>query len=156
MGIPVFSVDYRLAPKNPYPDPINDCYQAYVWIVTQAQCQLGLDIQQIILAGDSAGGHLAMSVTILSILRGFRKPDAILCHYPVFSIDEKRFFPSTLLSVDEELLSSCFLKFALACFNREKADPCNPVMSPLHAPTEILKRLPICKFMVAQIDALRD
>ena len=37
MGIPVFSVDYRLAPKNPYPDPQNDCYQAYVWIVTQAQ-----------------------------------------------------------------------------------------------------------------------
>ena len=34
LGIPVFSVDYRLAPKNPYPDPVNDCYQAYVWIVT--------------------------------------------------------------------------------------------------------------------------
>ena len=29
-------------------------------------------------------------------------------------------------------------------------------MSPLHAPTEILKLLPPCKFMVAQIDALRD
>ena len=34
LQIPVFSVDYRLAPKNPYPDPVNDCYQAYVWIVT--------------------------------------------------------------------------------------------------------------------------
>ena len=44
LGIPVFSVDYRLAPKNPYPDPVNDCYQAYVWIVTQAKQQLGLDI----------------------------------------------------------------------------------------------------------------
>jgi hormone-sensitive lipase len=30
----VFSVDYRLAPRNPYPDPLNDCYQAYVWIIT--------------------------------------------------------------------------------------------------------------------------
>ena len=26
VGVPVFSVDYRLAPKNPYPDPINDAY----------------------------------------------------------------------------------------------------------------------------------
>ena len=97
-----------------------------------------------------------MSVTILSLIRGFRKPDGILCHYPVFSIDETRFFPSTLLSIDEELLSSCFLKFAMACFNREKSNPVNPVMSPIHAPTDILKLLPPCKFMVAQIDALRD
>lgn len=37
VGVPVFSIDYRLAPKYPYPDPINDCYQAYVWIVTQAK-----------------------------------------------------------------------------------------------------------------------
>ncbi len=34
VNVPVFSVDYRLAPGNPYPDPVNDCYQAYVWIVT--------------------------------------------------------------------------------------------------------------------------
>ena len=34
LGVPVFSIDYRLAPKYPYPDFVNDCYQAYVWIVT--------------------------------------------------------------------------------------------------------------------------
>ena len=45
LSIPVFSVDYRLAPKNPYPDPVNDAYQAYVWIATQAKTQLGLDIK---------------------------------------------------------------------------------------------------------------
>ena len=36
LNVPVFSIDYRLAPKYPYPDFINDAYQAYVWIVTQA------------------------------------------------------------------------------------------------------------------------
>ena len=36
-GVPLFSIDYRLAPKHPYPDPINDCYQAYVWLVTHAK-----------------------------------------------------------------------------------------------------------------------
>jgi len=37
VDVPVFSVDYRLAPKNAYPDPVNDSYQAYVWIITQAK-----------------------------------------------------------------------------------------------------------------------
>ena len=37
LNIPVFSVDYRVAPENPYPDPVNDCYQAYVWVATQAK-----------------------------------------------------------------------------------------------------------------------
>ena len=97
-----------------------------------------------------------MSVSMLAVLRGFRKPDGILTHYPVFGIDENRFFPSLLLSVDEELLSSCFLKFALACFNRKQANVVNPIMSPIHAPTDLIKELPVCKFMVAQNDGLRD
>lgn len=105
----MFSVDYRLCPKNPYPDPINDCYQAYVWIVTQAKEQLGLDIQKFILAGDSAGGHLAVSVTLLAMLRGFRGPDGLFCHYPVFMIDPLKFYPSVLLCLDEELLNQGFL-----------------------------------------------
>ena len=44
LGIPFFSVDYRLAPKNPYPDPVNDCYQGYYWVMTQASKHLGMDI----------------------------------------------------------------------------------------------------------------
>ena len=97
-----------------------------------------------------------MTVTFMAMLRGFRKPDGLLCHYPVFSIDENRFFPSHLMAVDEEFFSACFLKFAMACFNRRRAEQTNPLMSPIHAPPEMLKELPPCKFMIAQIDALRD
>jgi len=97
-----------------------------------------------------------MTVAMLSILRGFRRPDGIVCHYPVFCIDENRFFPSFLLSIDEELLSSCFMKFALACFTRNGGNAVNPIMSPLHAPDDLIKMLPPCEFMAAQIDGLRD
>ena len=83
-----------------------------------------------------------MTVTFMAILRGFRKPDGLLCHYPVFSIDENRFFPSHLLAVDEEFFSACFLKFAMACFNRRRAEQTNPLMSPIHAPQELIKQLP--------------
>ena len=44
LQVPVFTVDYRLAPKHPFPEPINDCYQAYYWILTQASKHLGMDI----------------------------------------------------------------------------------------------------------------
>ena len=94
-----------MAPKNPYPDPINDCYQAYVWIVSHAQAQLGIKPEHVILTGDSAGGHLSVSVAILAMLRGFRIPDAIVSSYPVYCINRERFFPSVLFSMDEEVLS---------------------------------------------------
>jgi hormone-sensitive lipase len=87
VSVPVFSVDYRLSPETPYPGAINDCYQAYVWIVTHAKEQLGMDIKHFILCGDSAGGHLVTSVSLLAGLRGFRKPDAIMPIYPVYSCD---------------------------------------------------------------------
>ena len=47
---------------------------------------------------------MAVSVSLLAILRGFRKPDGILIHYPVLSI-AKRFMPSNLLCLDDEILS---------------------------------------------------
>ena len=70
LGILVFSVDYRLAPKYPYPDAVNDCFQAYYWILNEAKYQLGIEPKQIVLVGDSAGGHLVAAVTVLCILRG--------------------------------------------------------------------------------------
>ena len=63
-----------------------------------------MKLEHIVLSGDSAGGHLAVSVALLAAVRGFRRPDGILIHYPVFSCGT-RFFPSLLLSLDEELLS---------------------------------------------------
>lgn len=116
-----------------------------------------MPIEHFVLAGDSAGGHLCVTVAMLAALRGFRKPDAILCHYPVFCVDERRFFPSVLMSVDEELLSSAFLQFALTCFTRKggKTDS-NPLLSPIYAPDALLKLLPPVKLMPCEVDPLRD
>lgn len=52
------SVDYRLAPENPYPRGHQDCYQVLQWIYSHAE-QLGADKERIFVAGDSAGGNLA-------------------------------------------------------------------------------------------------
>jgi acetyl esterase/lipase len=74
-----------------------------------------MKLEHIIFAGDSAGGHLTVSVALLVILRGFRKPDAIFSHYPCFST-EVRFFPSVLLTMDEWLLSDAFMSCVMSCF----------------------------------------
>ena len=116
-----------------------------------------MELEDIIFSGDSAGGHLAVSVAMLAILRGFRKPDAILCHYPVFCIDLNRFVPSVMLSVDEELLSSAFMDFCFTVFTRNGGIGVNnPLLSPLYAPNALYNLLPMIKLMPAEVDPLRD
>ena len=127
-----------------------------MWIVSHAQAQLGFKPEHVILTGDSAGGHLSVSVAILALLRGFRVPDAILSSYPVCMINRNRFFPSVLFSMDEEVLSQTFMQFALTCFLRKGGNPDNPVLSPSAACDEILRGLPHIEMVTAEADSLRD
>jgi len=64
LGATVISVDYRLAPEHPFPTPIEDGYFALEWIVSHAEKLLIKD-KPLIVAGDSAGAHLAAMVSIL-------------------------------------------------------------------------------------------
>lgn len=116
LGVPVFSLDYKLAPKSPFPEPVNDVFQAYYWIITQAKYQLGIDPKKIVLVGDSAGGHLCTALVLLCILRGVQLPTALILHYPALMLDLNSFFPSTLIAVDDPILSQAFLKFCISSF----------------------------------------
>src|SRR5690606_5103011 len=76
LEVPIISIDYGLAPENPYPKPLDDVWQAYNWIIDHAGDELSVDMQKIILVGDSAGGNLALALTYLLILHNKRLPDA--------------------------------------------------------------------------------
>ncbi|MER6532181.1 alpha/beta hydrolase [Streptomyces sp. NPDC001508] len=70
-GLCVFvAVDYRLAPENPDPAPIEDCYAGLVWTVQHAD-ELRIDPAHVVVAGSSAGGGLAAGTTLLARDRGF-------------------------------------------------------------------------------------
>ena len=78
----VISVDYGLAPKCPYPQSVEDVWAAYYWIVKYGEKELNISPEFILLAGDSAGGNLAVATTLRAIQMGFRKPDGLLLAYP--------------------------------------------------------------------------
>jgi monoterpene epsilon-lactone hydrolase len=56
---PVFAVDYRLAPEHPFPAAVDDATAAFTWLV-----ESGLSPQNIAMAGDSAGGGLALATLV--------------------------------------------------------------------------------------------
>jgi len=58
-GIPVLTPDYRVAPEDPYPAALEDAVASYQWILDH-----GYRGEQIIVVGDSAGGGLAMALTM--------------------------------------------------------------------------------------------
>ncbi|MBL4576312.1 MAG: alpha/beta hydrolase [Opitutaceae bacterium] len=59
LNLPLVSVDYRLAPENPWPAAPDDAEAAARWIVTNASDALGIRLSGLVLAGDSAGANLA-------------------------------------------------------------------------------------------------
>lgn len=64
-GVPVASVEYRLAPEHPFPAPQQDCHSALTWLAAQAG-SFGFDPSHIIVAGESAGGGLAAALAIMA------------------------------------------------------------------------------------------
>jgi acetyl esterase/lipase len=72
MGWNVVNVEYRLGPNTLAPGAVEDCFCALRYIAQQAQAMTyNIDVNRIVVTGESAGGHLALSLGILPESEGF-------------------------------------------------------------------------------------
>ncbi|WFN92927.1 alpha/beta hydrolase [Gordonia sihwensis] len=78
-GIGAFSLDYRLGPEHRWPSGGDDTVRGYRWLLDQ-----GFDAGQIIVAGDSAGGHLALDLLAANHSDGVPQPRAMALFSPLY------------------------------------------------------------------------
>ena len=146
----VISVDYRLAPENPWPNAAEDVYAVAKWTAENAEA-LGGDADRVAVGGDSAGGNLAAVTAVMARDRGGPLLAAQLLIYPVvaadFDTESYRLFGKGFYN-PKPALQWYWDQYVPARADRE-----HPYASPLRAD---LGRLPPAVIVTAGHDPLRD
>ena len=148
----VVSVDYRLAPENPWPAAVDDAWAALEWVAANA-ATIGADAARIAVAGDSAGGNLAAVVALMARERGGPALRAQALFYPgVDLVTSDR--PSLIDFADGPFLSSKRIEWFKDLYVPDRATRRDPHVSPLLAADH--RGLPPTIVITAEFDPLRD
>lgn len=153
-GAVVVSVDYRLAPENPFPAGLEDCYAAFAWTVENAS-ELGIDPERIGVGGDSAGANLAAGVSLMARDRSGPKPSFQFLRVP--ALDDRLKTPSSTELTDTPILAAPDLPNVWDFYLGQGLRG-GPDVSPYAAPSraEDLSGLPPAYVVVSEFDPLRD
>lgn len=146
LDLPVVSVEYRLAPENPWPAAVDDGEAAARWIAANGKA-FGRQFTGLIVSGDSAGGNLTLVTTLA--LRD--KPAAlpVIMQLPIYpASDRTRVYPSR-----EQFSQGFGLDISPDDEDLYRADPKSVRGSPLLAD---LVGLPPTVLVTASLDPLRD
>lgn len=147
----VVSASYRLAPENPFPAAVHDCYAAAKEIVERAQAYGG-DPARVAVGGDSAGGNLAAVVALMARDAGGPELAAQLLVYP--NTDSLAETASMAENDDAVFFNHRSVAWYRSHYLADPADAANPLVSPLRA--EDLSGLPPALVITAEFDPLRD
>lgn len=147
----VVSVDYRLAPEHRFPTAPEDCYAVLQWLFDNAGA-LSVDRSRISIGGESAGGGLAISVSLMARDRG--GPPLVLQHLGIPFVDLSVTQPSTDNFSEGYMLLKDSLLECVGHYLRKEEDVYHPYASPLFA--DDLSALPPALIMTMEFDPLRD
>jgi acetyl esterase len=150
-GCLVVSVDYRLAPENPFPAGVEDCYSALVWVGAHAR-DLGIDVDRIGVGGSSAGGALAAAVAQMARDRGGVSLALQLLIYPV--TDDRMETPSMRAFSATPVWNSASNALMWDHYLGVRRDYISNYAAPGRAAD--LSDLPPAYIMTAEFDPLRD
>jgi len=148
----VIWVEYRLAPEHPFPAALEDTWNALDWIAANADW-VGIDKEQIAVAGDGAGGNLA-AVTAIAARNGIIafKPQFQLLIYPCLDLTASQ--PSHAELEDGYLLTRDLYAWYRKNYIGSFPDAADWHLSPLFA--EELNDVAPAVVLYAGFDPLRD
>jgi acetyl esterase/lipase len=149
-NLTMVSVDYRLAPENPYPAAADDCEAAAVWLVENAANEFGAD--RLYIGGESAGANLAV-VTLLRMrdrhgFDGFEKANLVFGCFDISMTPSQRNWGERNL-----LISTPTIEWYNNHYVPDPHQRRDPEVSPLYAQ---LGNLPEALFTVGTMDPLLD
>lgn len=148
MDMPVISVDYRLAPENPWPAAPDDCEAAARWAAS-SPAALGRTNTGLILSGDSAGGTLAI-VTAMA-LRDAPAAVPVIAQLPFYpAADMATEHPSYSEFAEGFFLTRNTMDWFAAAY---QADLAHPRGSPMAGD---ISGLPPAVVVTASLDPIRD
>lgn len=140
-------VDYRLAPENKFPIPLDDCFDAVSW----ASKHLTEKEKKLVLIGESAGGNLAAAVSLMNRKIKKIKIDGQILIYPILTNDlDTECYEK---SPDKYLLSYENMKWFWEQYLNSESDGNNELASPLKA--KDFTNLPNTLMMMPEYDALK-
>jgi acetyl esterase/lipase len=123
----VLLIDYRLVPEHPYPAALEDALAAYQWLMDER----GFSPSHIALAGDSAGGNLALTMLLSLRDAGNPLPVAALLISPLTDMVRTGQTHTTKAHVDLMVLPQV-LEAGINAY-LPNGDFCNPLVSPIYA-----------------------
>lgn len=147
----VIAVDYRRAPEHKFPGPLEDCYQAVLWI-SQHTDLLGIDADRLAVGGDSSGGTLATVTAKLAAERGAPR----ICHQLLWYPGTGSLGPT---QSGEDYAHGYFLENPLQLWSvgqylNDKSELQDPRVQPLRY--DDFSNMPPCYLMTAGFDPRRD
>lgn len=152
-GWTIVSVDYRLAPENPFPAAIDDGVAAVKWVAEHA-AEIGGDGSRIAVGGDSAGGNLAAVISQTALRERTPKISAQILIYPATDLARKS-RSMVEFGAKGYLLTAEHMDFFMKSYFKDiGADPKDPRLSPGLA--RDLSGLPPALVITAEYDPLRD
>lgn len=149
--VAVLSVDYRLAPENPFPAAVEDATTAMRYAASHTD-ELGVDAEAIAVGGDSAGGNLAAVLCQQALAGNCPMPVFQLLFFPVTDTSTKT--RSYELFADGYFLTEAQMDWYIGQYLPDPADRLDARASPLLAPN--ITGLPPAYVSVAGFDPLRD
>jgi len=147
-GAVLVSVAYRQAPEHKFPTAHNDSYAAYEWTLKNAASLRG-DPKRVAVVGESAGGNLAASVSMMARKGGVMVPLHQVLVYPIASSDTTS--PSYQQYAAAKPLDKPLMGWFFKQYLRSPADGTDPMINLVKAP---LKGMPPTTIIGAEIDPL--